>query len=412
MLNKLKALRRASLKLKNAPSEKRDKVLLLLADQLEKNKKQILGANQRDFKNLKRGSSAFADRLLINGSRLQLMAESLRQVAALSDPLAEKETHTLENGLVLNHVRAPLGVIFLIFEARPNVVTEAFGLAFKAGNSIILRGGRESAHTTGALYKIMGQVLRDCGFSGSEFWGITNYDRSISQSLLTQKEFIDIVVPRGSETLINFVVQHSAIPIIKNDRGMCHVYVHSDANLEMAAQIVFNAKCQRPGVCNAMETVLVHKTVAKPFLERLYLLTEQTKLVWHGDQKTVKILTGKRNIKKARSRDWDTEYLDYCMNSKIVASLEEAIQHIEDHGSRHSEAIVTESEVVARRFQNEVDAAAVFWNASTRFTDGYEFGLGGELGISTQKLHVRGPVGLKELTSFRWTIDGSGQVRK
>jgi glutamate-5-semialdehyde dehydrogenase len=300
----------------------------------------------------------------------------------------------------------------MIFESRPNVALEAFGLAVKSANVAILRGGKESSQTTKAIYAILSESLTASGLEKDMFWGISDPDRAIVNFLLDQKSFIDVVIPRGGEGLIQFVVSHSKIPIIKNDRGMCHVYVDEKADVDMAIAIVENAKTQRPGVCNAMETLLVHEKIAKTFLPLLHQQLEKQGVEWHGCSKTVSILKKKNKVKSASKKDFDTEYLDLKMNCKVVKNYQEAVTHIETHGSRHSEAIVTQDEKLALAFQNEVDAAAVYWNASTRFTDGFALGLGGEMGISTQKLHVRGPVGLKELTSLRWVMDGSGQVRQ
>jgi glutamate-5-semialdehyde dehydrogenase len=300
----------------------------------------------------------------------------------------------------------------MIFESRPNVIFEAFSLAFKSGNVILLRGGSESAETARAIYQLMNQVIEQCGLRSSPFLGLENYDRELVSWLLKQKEYIDIVVPRGGDRLIEYVQLTSLMPIIKNDRGLCHVYVHVDADLDMAVQIVRNAKVQRPGVCNSMETVLVNAKIAEKFLSLLYQATEKDHLQWRVDEKSYSFLKTKTNVQIAASTAWDTEYLDLIMNCKVVENYDEALLHIEKHGSKHSESIVTNSPQTARHFQQEVDAAVVYWNASTRFTDGFELGLGGELGISTQKLHVRGPVGLKELTTLRWIIDGVGQIRE
>jgi glutamate-5-semialdehyde dehydrogenase len=340
------------------------------------------------------------------------MIESLNQVAALADPVGEQaENRVLPNGLRIKRVRAPLGVIFMIFESRPNVAMEAFSLAFKAGNVAILRGGKESQNTTRVLYSILQEALVESRFSPNCLWGITDPDRKIPAFLLKQRQYIDVVVPRGGGGLIDYVVENSKIPIIKNDRGLCHVYAHEDAQLEMAASIIVNAKTQRPGVCNAVETILIHESIADELIPTLHEKMAPFNVQWFCDGVTLKILKGRTHVKKAGPKNWDTEYEDFKINCRVVESFGQALEHIERYGSRHSEAIVTENTELARRFQNEVDAAAVYWNASTRFTDGFEMGLGGELGISTQKLHVRGPVGLKELTSLRWIIDGTGQIR-
>lgn len=409
----LKSLRAAArMQRKLSPTEK-NKALLHLAEALAMESQNIIAANQKDLQNLAAETSyAFRDRLTLNPERIAGMVESLRQVANLSDPVGEVlESQTLKNGLKLQKVRAPLGVIFMIFESRPNVILEAFSLAFKSGNVILLRGGSESRHTSEAIYKLMRESLQTSGFKTAPFYGLEDYDRALVEALLKRKDYIDIVVPRGGEKLIEFVQKTALMPIIKNDRGLCHTFVEEDADLEMAVKIVVNAKIQRPGVCNSLETVLVHEKIAASFLQKLYQATENKALEWHVDAASLEILRGKPRVSLARPEDWDTEYLDLIMNCRVVKNIDEALSHIEQHGSKHSEAIVTSSEQKARFFQQEVDAAAAYWNASTRFTDGFEFGLGGELGISTQKLHVRGPVGLRELTSPRWLIDGTGQIR-
>lgn len=374
----------------------------------------ILAANAMDLQGLPPTTTpAFRDRLTLNQKRIEDMALSLRQVAELDDPVGEiVEQRTLDNGLKVRRVRAPLGVLFMIFEARPNVILEAFSLAFKAGNVILLRGGSESSRTSAVIYEMMRTCLAACGVSPDCFHGLEDYDRALVTHLLKRKDIIDIVIPRGGDRLIEMVQAQAAMPIIKNDRGLCHTFVDASADLTMAIAIVKNAKTQRPGVCNSLETVLVHESVGQKLLPALYQETDDCGLIWHVDSSSQAILKNKPRVQLATSADWDTEYLDLIMNCRIVANLEEAIGHIQRHGSGHSEVIVTESAAHARIFQQEVDAAAVYWNASSRFTDGFALGLGGELGISTQKLHVRGPVGLKELTTPRWIIDGNGQIRE
>lgn len=407
------SLRLGARELRRISNDLKIEVLHNLSENFLNHSDEILNANLKDLGNLpKNATSAFRDRLTLNSNRLEGMAESLKQVANLPDPVNEiVESQILKNGLRLKKVRAPLGVIFMIFESRPNVILEAFSLAFKSGNAIALRGGSESKWTAQVFYRLIRETLASSGVKKSVFFGMNDYDRQLIENLLNRKDLIDIVVPRGGDRLIAFVEKTAMMPIIKNDRGLCHTYVDSEADLEMAARIIMNAKSQRPGVCNSLETVLVHESVAENFLPKLYELSQEHQVQWHCDRATLKVLGKKSNIRSAKSSDWDTEYLDQIMNCKVVQSLEEAIAHIEKHGSRHSEAIVTKSESTARKFQAEIDAAAVYWNASTRFTDGFEFGLGGELGISTQKLHVRGPVGLRELTTPRWIIDGGGQIR-
>lgn len=410
MLKNLRAAARTQRKL--GPAEK-NKALAKIAENLAKHAKDVIAANQKDLQALAADTAAaFRDRLTLTPERIEGMIESLKQVAALPDPVGEViDSQILKNGLKLDKIRAPLGVIFMIFESRPNVILEAFSLAFKSGNVILLRGGSESRHSSEAIYKLMRESLQEAGFSNMPFHGLEDYDRALVEELLKRKDSIDIVVPRGGDRLIDFVQRTALMPIIKNDRGLCHTYVEEDADLEMAVKIVTNAKTQRPGVCNALETVLVHEKIAAKFLPMLYKSTEPKALQWHVDETSLGILKGYQRLTPATTADWDTEYLDLIMNCKVVKNIDEALAHIDQHGSKHSEAIVTKSEAKARLFQQEVDAAAVYWNASTRFTDGLEFGLGGELGISTQKLHVRGPVGLRELTSPRWLIDGTGQTR-
>lgn len=407
-------LKKASRELHNATTESKNLFLQMLADSIVKNQDKILKANEKDLKNLSPDTlPSFRDRLLLNVKRLEGIAEGLRQVASLPDPVNEVvKTSTLKNGLKVQLVRSPLGVILMIFESRPNVILEAFSLAFKSGNAILLRGGSECLFTAAEFYELINHTLRQNGFSKIPFYGLEDYDRSLVESLLKQKDWIDIVVPRGGEKLIDFVQKTACMPIIKNDRGLCHVYVDDQADLSMAVKIVRNAKVQRPGVCNSMETVLVHSKIAEQFLPQLYQATLEDSLNWRVDQPSFNILKQQKSVILAKESDWDTEHLDLIMNCKIVDDLDQAIFHIEKHGSKHSEAIITTNEIKARRFQMEVDAAAVYWNASTRFTDGFELGLGGELGISTQKLHVRGPVGLRELTTPRWIIEGNGQIRE
>ncbi len=410
ILQDLKAAARIQRRL--TPSEK-NSALIQLAANLKDGSAEILEANRKDLQKLAADTtSAFRDRLTLSPERLDGMLESLRQVATLPDPVGELiENQTFKNGLKLKKIRAPLGVIFMIFESRPNVILEAFSLAFKSGNVILLRGGSESRFTSEVIYKLMRESLQASGLTKAPFFGVEDYDRALVETLLKRKDSIDIVVPRGGEKLIDFVQRTALMPIIKNDRGLCHTFVDEDADLDMATEIVANAKTQRPGVCNSLETVLVHEKVAAQFLPKLYQATKSNSLEWHADRESLRILEGKPRVSAAQPQDWDTEYLDLIINCRVVKNLDEALAHIEQHGSKHSEAIVTSSEDNARLFQQEVDAAAVYWNASTRFTDGFEFGLGGELGISTQKLHVRGPVGLRELTSPRWIIDGTGQTR-
>jgi len=418
-MRELQAIKNAARTLRTQSSESKNRALIRLASLIRDHEGALLEANQRDLDTVRyvpKYGSAFRDRMRLSAERLGQMRDSLAEVQSLPDPVGEiVETTTLPNGLFSRKIRSPLGVIFLIFESRPNVALEAFSLALKSGNAVILRGGKETQRTCEVFYRLMREALESAGLDAWSVWGITDSDRGLLESLLQQKKYIDVVVPRGGEALIEFVTEKSRIPVIKNDRGLCHVYVHSDADPEMAIQVILNAKTQRPGVCNAMETLLIHTDCATELLPRIHQAisgpASANPVHWHGCEETLRVLGQQSGVMAVNERSYDTEYLDFEMNVRVVRSIEDALAHIEQHGSRHSEAIITTSPVTASRFEDAVDAAAVYWNASTRFTDGYQLGLGGELGISTQKLHVRGPVGLRELTCVRWIIEGTGQVR-
>lgn len=417
MLN-LKKVKASAEVLKKSSTKQRNQVLVEMARLLKSQANKIILANQKDLISLApEHNSAFRDRLTLNPKRLAQMSESLLLVAQEPDPLGPSgKTKILKNKLALKKVRSPLGVIFMIFESRPNVAIEAFSIGFKAGNAMILRGGKESQHTTKYLYAIIQQALKKYKFPEDCVWGITDPSRELVNDLLKQNQFIDVVVPRGGESLIEHISHNTTIPIIKNDRGLCHTYVHKDADLKMAVDILVNAKTQRPSVCNSMETILVHKNIATKLLPLVYAAMKPFSVQWHVSPEVKKIFLQSdimsEDIQLAADKDWNTEYLDQVVNCKIVDSDTEALQHIAQYGSRHSEAIVTKNKKTAENFQLSVDAAVAYWNVSTRFTDGFEFGLGGELGISTQKLHVRGPVGIVALTSERWLVDGKGQIRK
>jgi glutamate-5-semialdehyde dehydrogenase len=357
------------------------------------------------------------------------MVESIRTVAKLPDPVGEiVEQRVLANGLKVKRIRAPLGTILMIFESRPNVITEVFSLAFKSGNAIALRGGSDSRETAAYLYRIINHVLESelspnaMNSVALPFVGIEDYDRALVGRLLMRDDVFDICIPRGGDELIKRVSRESRMPVIKNDRGVCHLYIHEKADLKMATEIAINAKTQRPGVCNSIETVLIDRTVAKQALGKLvpalfghgvrfFVCNDSHQILQEIAKSDHNESVWANSVSLAVEADFFREYLDLKLNLKIVQGFELAIFHIEKFGSHHSETIITAEEGAARRFQNEIDSACVYWNASTRFTDGFELGLGGEIGISTQKLHVRGPVGLRELTSQRWLIDGTGHVR-
>jgi len=396
--------------------EVKNKVLIKLSEKIKTNSSEILKFNKIDLDDYKKSvtyQKAFEDRLTLTDKRIQQMVEGLRVVSSLKDLVGEvADQKILENGLKLKRIRSPLGVIFLIFESRPNVITEAFALAFKTGNSLILKGGKESKLTNQILYQLIRETLTAENISTDIFWGLEDSNRETTDFLMKQNQWIDVLIPRGGDALIEHVTQNSRIPIIKNDRGLCHLYVHESADLEMALNILINAKTQRPGVCNSVETLLVDDKIAREFLVKMYPEMRKKEVEFFVCEKTQAILMGQAGVFLATTSSFSTEYLDFKLNIKQVRGIQEAIEHIEQYGSKHSESIITSDETVAKNFEISVDAAVVYWNASTRFTDGGEFGMGGEIGISTQKLHVRGPVGMEALTSCRWIVEGQGQVRK
>lgn len=401
-------------KLRTLSTPFKNEVLLRLASQVDSKRSEILSANQRDLAALsgERSNPAFKDRLALTSERIDSMVTSLKQVVSLPDPVGEvtKES-VLKSGLNAQKIRAPLGVVFVIFESRPNVAIDAFSLCFKSGNAVLLKGGKEANFTLKVLYQCVSNALGPN--LADVFLGLpSDISRDEVKKILSLKDKVDLVIPRGGDALIEFVSEHSKIPIIKNDRGMCHVFVDKDADLEMALKIIENAKTSRPGVCNAAETLLVDQACAGKFLPKLFESLSKKGVEFYLCAESFNLAAGvNAKIFLASQGAWDTEYLDLKLNVKIVPSLDAALLHIESHGSRHSEAIVTQSNESAERFLSEVDAAATYWNASTRFTDGFEMGLGSEIGISTQKLHVRGPVGLSELTSERWVLRGNGEIR-
>jgi glutamate-5-semialdehyde dehydrogenase len=414
ILVRLKAIREGSIALRTLSESSKNLILQNLILKLQKYESEILLANEKDVKAYSESKSfqkAFADRLALSPSRLKQMIESIQAVIAAADPVGKSlGSSRLENGLVLERVRGPLGVCFMIFESRPNVISEAFSLAIKSSNALILKGGKESDLTAQCLYRFIQESISEVLGAAEVFWGLVGASRETTDFLMRQHRLIDVLIPRGGDRLIEYVTEHSTLPLIKNDRGLCHVYVHEKANLDDAIRIIDNAKTQRPGVCNAMETLLVDENIAVEFLPKIYQVLKAKNVEFYVCAESKKCLKN-CDVQLATEMNFDTEYLDLKINIKIVKSVIEAQAHIEKHGSRHSEAIITEDAVVAEDFLKKVDAAVVYWNASTRFTDGYQFGLGGEMGISTQKLHVRGPVGLEALTVPRWIVRGQGQIR-
>ncbi|MCM8796784.1 MAG: glutamate-5-semialdehyde dehydrogenase [Candidatus Omnitrophica bacterium] len=412
--NLAKGARQAARHLVNLSSTVKNKVIKEMAEALLAEKKSILDANAKDLRQgrMQRLSSAFIDRLTLTEKRIREMSDSLFEIAKLDDPVGEliKEWKT-KSGLCINKVRTPIGVIAIIYESRPNVTSDCIGLCFKAGNSVILRGGSESLNSNLAIFRVLKEVLSKNGVPENAVNMVSVSDRRAVDILLKLNTYIDLVMPRGGEGLIRRVTAVSRIPVIKHYKGICHVYVDEWADLNMAERICFNAKVQRPGVCNAMESMLVHKDVAARFLPGMLKKFLEAGVQIRGCGITLKIGRGAKGIVKATKKDYFTEYLDLILSVRVVDNIEEAIEHINYYGSHHSDTIVTDDEENAAKFLREVDSACVYVNASTRFTDGYQFGLGAEIGISTDKLHARGPMALEELTTYKYQIYGNGQIR-
>ena len=372
---------------------------------------EILKANGEDQERAREKgmSQGLLDRLALTEDRVRAMADGLMQVAALPDPIGEViSMKTRPNGLVIGQKRVPLGVVGIIYEARPNVTADAFGLCFKSGNAVILKGGSDALCSNVAIVEAIQEGLSACGLPGEAIQLITDTSRETTKELMRLNGYLDVLIPRGGAGLIRSVVENSTVPVIETGTGNCHVYVDATADLSMAADIIYNAKTQRIGVCNACESLLIHRSVAGEFLPLLKARLEEKAVELRGDEDSRRILP---DMVPATEEDWGTEYLDYILSVKQVDSVDEAIAHINRYGTGHSEAIVTKDYENAQRFLDEVDAAAVYVNASTRFTDGSQFGFGAEIGISTQKLHARGPMGLRELTTTKYIIYGNGQVR-
>jgi len=402
----------ASRRLSNLSTKIKNDSLQFMADILEERSGFILDANSKDIQQARENglSSAFIDRLTLNNTRIMEMSKGLRDVAVLPDPVGEVvRMWRRPNGLQIGKIRTPIGVIGIIYESRPNVTVDAAALCIKSGNAVILRGGSEAINSNIAIANLLSDAGKTRGLPDNSIQLIDVIEREAVLEMLKLDTCIDLIIPRGGHSLIRTVVKNSTIPVIKHDKGLCHVYIDSEADLEMGERIAFNAKVQRPSVCNAMETLLVHKDIARRFLPPMIKKFKEAKVEIRGCSKTKAIVT---DIENATDEDWDVEYLDLILSIKIVDGIDEAIEHITRHGSMLSEAIVTMNYKNAWRFLREVDAASVFVNASTRFTDGGQFGLGAEMGISTQKLHCRGPMGLEELTSIKYIIFGDGQIRE
>lgn len=409
---KAQAAKQAAAKLAVTSTAVKNAALLAMAAALEAQQSEILAANERDMtaaaaKGMK---SSMLDRLKLTAERISGMADGLRQVAGLADPVGNViDGKTLPNGLHITKIRVPLGVIGIIYEARPNVTADAAGLCLKSGNAVILKGGSEAMESNKTVAAILAQAAEGAGIPAGSIQFIDTSDRQAVQDLIHMNGLVDVVIPRGGAGLIQAVVRNASVPVIETGAGVCHTYVDKDADVEMAMKIAFNAKVQRPSVCNAMETLLVHKDIADKFLPMMLMMYNSSAVEIRGDE-AVQEYSGQ--VHPAMEEDWSTEYGDLRLSVKIVDSIEEAMAHIAKYGTGHSECIVTNNYQAAQLFQYTVDAAAVYVNASTRFTDGNEFGFGAEIGISTQKLHARGPMALPELTSTKYLINGNGQVRQ
>lgn len=403
--------KKASSELALVSSKTKNRILLRVARELCRQKARIQSENEKDLDFGRREglSSAMMDRLTLNDQRIEDMASSVEDVALLKDPVGRVLGQWKRpNGLVIQKVSVPLGVIVIIYEARPNVTSECASLCLKSGNSVILRGGREAFHSNKAIASIYQRALQEFSVSAGAVELVETPDRRVIDELVRLDDLVNLVIPRGGEALIRRVAEKARVPVIKHYKGICHVYVDRSADLGMAEKIVLNAKVQRPGVCNAMETLLVHKDAAPKFLPRIGSLLESKGCELRGDEKTRKWLHG---IKKATEKDWATEYLDLILSIRVVKDVHEAIQHIRKYGSAHTDSIVTRDQGVAEEFVKEVDSSSVMVNASTRFADGNQYGLGAEIGISTDKIHARGPMGLEGLTSYKYVVRGKGQVR-
>ena len=397
--------------LQKTGTEKKNLALCEIAAALRNNSSDLIAANQIDLAagKEKQMHQGLLDRLMLDEKRIDAMAAGLEQVALLPDPVGEELEHFVRpNGLQITKVRVPIGVIGIIYESRPNVTADAFSLCFKSGNAVILKGGSDAIHSNVVITSIIRNTLVSCGINQDVLQLIEDTDRSIVQKFMKMNEYVDVLIPRGSAGLIRNVVENSTIPVIETGTGNCHIYVDEQADFEKAIPIIINAKTQRIGVCNAAESLVIHEEISDVFLPLLAKEMHAHHVEMRGDADTRKILP---DVIPATQEDFGKEYLDYIISIKTVKSLDEAIEHINQYNTGHSETIITENQEHADRFLHEIDAACVYVNASTRFTDGFEFGFGAEIGISTQKLHARGPMGLKELTSYKYEIIGNGQIR-
>lgn len=411
-LNKMgQAAREASRQLALLGEQKKNQVLETVAQELLAKADEIIAANKVDLENATNMPEKFIDRLKIDNDRIAAMAEGVRQVAQLADPIGKIDAGWVNYaGLQIEKKRVPLGVVGMIFEARPNVTVDASALCFKSGNAVILRGGKEALQTNIKITKVIRQALEQEGINPDAVQVITETSHELANEFMQLTDYLDVLIPRGSARLIQTVLNTAKVPVIETGAGICHVYVDKFADKKMAVEITTNAKVQRPSVCNAIENLVIHQDVAQEYLPAIADELQKYNVELRGDEKVCEILGDKATL--ATAEDWDTEYNDYIIAIKIVSSIDEAIDFINEHNTKHSEAIITENYTRSQKFLDEIDAACVYVNASTRFTDGFEFGFGAEIGISTQKLHARGPMGLEVLTSTKYVIRGNGQIRK
>ncbi len=407
-----KKAKAASVEMAKLTTEAKNLALCRMANALEANINEILAANLKDVEAAKtKGLKAsLLDRLALDQKKIQAMAKGLREVSELPDPIgAITNSWTRPNGLIISQIRVPLGVIGIIYESRPDVTADASGICIKSGNAVILRGGSDALNSNVTIGEVLRNALAGTNVPADAIQVVNSPDRKVAEELMSMRQYIDVLIPRGGADLIKTVVEKSRIPVIETGTGNCHVYVEEDADLEKATPIVLNSKCQRPGTCNAAEKLLVHSKIAKSYLPVVIAALRQQGVEVRGDEEVQKIVP---DVKAATEQDWYTEYLDLIMGVKVVKNVDEAISHINKYGTKHSESIITRDFDKALKFMREVDSAAVYWNASTRVTDGNQFGLGAEIGISTQKLHARGPMSVQHLTSTKYIIYGSGQIRK
>jgi len=402
----------ASVQLAKLSTEEKNIAVLKMGEALEANADKILSANKEDTEVAKAKGlkAALLDRLALDNHKIANMARCLREVAETNDPVGEiVKTWTRPNGLLIGQMRVPLGVVGIIYESRPDVTSDASGICIKSGNAVVLRGGSDAINSNIAIGEVLRGALANTKVPVDAVQVVSSTDRSIAEELMRMRKYVDVLIPRGGAALIRTVVEKASIPVIETGTGNCHIYVEEDADLDRAVPIIINAKCQRPGTCNAAEKLLVHSNVAERFLPVTIAALRAKGVEVRGCEKTARIVT---DVKRANDEDWYTEYLDFIIGVKIVKDLDEAVAHVNKYSTKHSEAILTANFDKAMRFIREVDSAAVYWNASTRFTDGNQFGLGAEIGISTQKLHARGPMSVQHLTTAKYFILGSGQIRK